>query len=83
MLELQICGLTRQKLEDELLREQLILRCVGLQPRLLIQGEHISAIACIFTFGLFDIKTGKGNADADTLYEFVQTSIAPNPTILL
>ena len=32
---------------------------------LLVRGEHVSAIACISTAGLSDVKTAKGNTDGD------------------
>ena len=43
----------------------------------LVRGERVSAVACISTAGLLDVKTVKGNTDGDIFYEFVQTHLLP------
>ena len=42
-----------------------------------MRGECVSAVACISTAGLLDVKTIKGNTDGDIFYDFVQTHLLP------
>lgn len=45
---------------------------------LLTRGERISAIACISTAGLIDVKTVRGTTDGDTFYDFIGTHLLPH-----
>ena len=43
----------------------------------LSRGKHISAIACMSTAGLLDVKTHAGTVDGEVFYGFVQTRLLP------
>ena len=47
-------------------------------PTLFVRGERVSAIACISTAGLLDVKTLTGTTDGDCFYEFTQTHLLPH-----
>ena len=42
-----------------------------------IRGERVSAIACMSSSGILDIKTVKGTSDGDIFYDFTQTHLLP------
>ena len=44
----------------------------------LLRGERISAIACMSSAGLLDVKTFQGTANGETFYNFVQTHLLPH-----
>ena len=44
----------------------------------LVRGEHISAIVCMSTTGLVDVKTIHGTANGEVFYNFVQTHLLPH-----
>ena len=44
----------------------------------LVRGERISAIACMSSAGLLDVKTFQGTANGETFYNFVQTHLLPH-----
>lgn len=44
----------------------------------LVRGERISAIACMSTAGLLDVKTFKGTATGELFYHFVQSHLLPH-----
>ena len=53
----------------------------GETPRsqeLLVRAERVSAIACMSCTGLLDVKTVRGTANGDALYNFVQTHLLPH-----
>ena len=45
--------------------------------KLVVRGEHISAIAAITTKGLLALKIVRGSVDGDVFYEFVCTDLLP------
>ena len=45
---------------------------------LLFRGERVSAIACMSTNGILDIKTVRETTNGDTFYDFVQTHLIPH-----
>ena len=45
--------------------------------KLVVRGEHVSAIAAITTKGLLALKIVRGSVDGDTFYEFVCTDLVP------
>ena len=47
-------------------------------PTFLVRGERISAIACMSSAGLLDVKTFQGTANGETFYDFVQTHLLPH-----
>ena len=47
----------------------------AVQHCLLVRGVRISAIACMSTKGVIDVKTVRGTSDGDTFYEFVQSHL--------
>ena len=42
------------------------------------RGERISAIACMSSAGLLDVKTLRGTANGEVFYTFVQTYLLPH-----
>ena len=42
---------------------------------LLVRGERVSAIVCMSSTGLLDVKTITGTSDGDTFYDFVNTNL--------
>ena len=44
----------------------------------LLRGEHISAIACMSSACLLDVKTFQGTVNGETFYNFVQTHLLPH-----
>ena len=46
--------------------------------KLLVRGERVSAIACISTSGLLDVKVVQGTSDGDTFYDFVAKCLLQN-----
>ena len=44
----------------------------------LVRGEHISAIACMSSAGLINVKTFQGTANGEVFYQFVQTHLLPH-----
>ena len=45
---------------------------------LLVRGERVSAIACMSSTGLLDVKTITGTSDGDAFYDFVNTNLLPH-----
>lgn len=45
---------------------------------LLVRGERISAITCMSTAGLVDVKTIHGTANGEVFYRFIQTHLLPH-----
>ena len=45
---------------------------------LLVRGERVSAIACMSSTGLLDVKTITGTSDGDAFYDFVHTNLLPH-----
>ena len=45
---------------------------------LLVRGERVSAIACMSTSGLLDVKIVRGTTNGDYFYDFVQTHLLPH-----
>ena len=43
--------------------------------KLLVKGEHISAIAALSTNGIVGLKIVRGGVDGGTFYDFVSTSL--------
>ena len=53
----------------------------GKTPRsyeLLVRGERVSAVACMSSAGLLDVKTVRETTNGDTFYDFVQTHLLPH-----
>ena len=46
--------------------------------KFLVRGERISAIACMSSAGLMDVKTLHGTANGEVFYSFVQTHLLPH-----
>ena len=44
----------------------------------LVRGERISAIACMSTAGLVDVKRVHGTVNGEVFYNFVQTHLLPH-----
>ena len=45
---------------------------------LFVRGERVSAIACITTNGLLDVKTHKETSNGDIFYDFIHTHLIPH-----
>ena len=46
--------------------------------KLLIRGQHLSAIAFMSVQGLLDVKVVKGGVDGDVFYDYVQNTLLPH-----
>ena len=54
------------------------LRKYGYSYELLVRGERVSAVACMSSAGLLDVKTVRETTNGDTFYDFVQKHLLPH-----
>lgn len=53
----------------------------GKPPRrhqMMVRGERVSAITCISSAGVLDVKLVKGTTNGDTFYDFIQKHLLPH-----
>ena len=46
--------------------------------KLLVRGEHVTAMCLMCSSGILDCKTVSGGVDGDTFYDFVQSNLLPH-----
>ena len=70
---------TRTSRRDAIRKYRCILRGKPVKAqKLLVRGEHLSAIGAMTMNSVLDAKATKDSVNADVFYDYIQTSTLPN-----